>query len=338
MLECLRFIYGDSGIEVAIERFDDVSFEKDGDAIELLQTKHHIKKQGDLTDTSADLWKTLRVWSEAAKNDPGLPTRTRFALITTGEAPKGSAASFLRPAGQPPTERDPDKAELLLLKAAASSTNLALKSAFEAFQSLAPEMRRTLLDAIEVLDRAPVLIELDAQIEDRLKLLAPRGKHAAARELLEGWWWPRIFKALQTSGTIAITELEAKIDDIREMMRRDALPVDIDDAEPAAEELDALDEMTFVRQLRSVGTGANRIQFAKRDFYRAFTHRSKWTRLNLLFDGEMRLFEKTLVEEWQPRFHKMCEDLDGADADAVLHAGQECTIGSRRRRGFRSGA
>ena len=186
LLECLRFVYGESGIEVAIERFDDVSFEKEGEALELLQTKHHIKQRGDLTDTSTDLWRTLRVWTEATKGAPSLPSRTRFALITTSAAPEGSAASFLRPSGDQPSERDPDKAEALLITAAAASTNLALKPAFEAFLSLAPEMRRALLSAVEVLDHAPVLVELEAKLEEMLKLLAPRGKHTAARELLEG--------------------------------------------------------------------------------------------------------------------------------------------------------
>lgn len=324
LLECLRYIYGESGVEVAIERFDDVSFEKDGDALELLQTKHHIARRGDLTDASADLWKTLRVWAEAVKADPSLPGRTRFGLITTGAAPEGSAASFLRPAGQPPVARDPEKAEALLIAAAAISTNAVLKQAFNAFQSLAPEMRRALVSAVEVLDRAPVLADLGSEIEKELKALAPRGKHAAARELLEGWWWPRIFKALQAGETIPITELEAKIDDIREMMKRDALPVDMEGAEPPSEDLAAFDEMIFVRQLRSVGTGDNRIQFAKRDYYRAFTQRSKWARLNLLFDGEMSRFEKTLVEEWEPRFYKMCDDLgDESDAMVVQRAGHE---------------
>jgi hypothetical protein len=185
-------------------------------------------------------------------------------------------------------------------------------------------MRRVLLSAIEVLDRAPVLVELEAVIEDRIIALAPRGKHAAARELLEGWWWPRIFKALQSNGTIPITELEAKIDDIRELMKRDSLPVDMDQAEPPPEELQAFEEMVFVRQLRSVGTGNNRIQFAKRDYYRAFTQRSKWARLNLLFDGEISRFEKTLIEEWEPRFHRMCDDLNGNDdAQVVRQAGQD---------------
>jgi len=41
---CLKFAYADSGIEVAIEKLDDVSFEKEGGALELLQTKHHVNR------------------------------------------------------------------------------------------------------------------------------------------------------------------------------------------------------------------------------------------------------------------------------------------------------
>jgi len=321
LFEALRLVYGDESIDVAIERFDDVSFEKEGKPLELLQTKHHINKVGDLTDTSVDLWKTLRVWSEATKANPSMPGRTRLVLITTGQAPLSSAASYLRPNG----ERDVDKAEALLVAAAQKSENQSLKDAFLAFQKLAPEMRTLLLSAVEILDHAPVLTELEVAIEDRLKLIAPRRKTAIARELLEGWWWPRICKALQEGGgVISILELEAKLDDIRDAMKRDALPTDMEHVDPLDSELEALSEMRFVRQLRTVGVGNNRIQYAKRDYYRAFTQRSQWTRQNLLFDGEVALFEKTLVEEWQPRFAVMCDNLDGATDDtAIRQAGQD---------------
>jgi hypothetical protein len=96
-------------------------------------------------------------------------------------------------------------------------------------------------------------------------------KSSLARELLEGWWWPRICHALQEGGgTISILELEAKLDDIREAMKRDALPLDMEQVDPPESELTALDELTFVRQLRTVGIGSNRLQYAKRDYYRAF--------------------------------------------------------------------
>jgi len=86
--------------------------------------------------------------------------------------------------------------------------------------------------------------------------------------------------------------------------------------DPPQSELDALEEMPFVRQLHTFGIGANRLQFAKRDYCRAFTQRSRWTRQSLLFDGEVSRFEKTLIEEWEPRFNHMCDGLSvNADWD-----------------------
>jgi hypothetical protein len=324
LFEALKFAYADSGIEIAVERLDDVSFECNGTPLELLQTKHHFSKIAELTDYCADLWKTIRIWSERIKLDPTLASRTRFALITTGVAPKGSAASLLR-VQTGTTNRDPDTATARLVSSAEASNNAALQSAFNAFLSLAPEMRKSLVSAIDVLDRSPSLVDLQPLIEDRLKMIAPRGKQQLAREYLEGWWWGRICKALQepSVGSVSVLEVEAKLDDIRDVMKRDALPVEMEDANPREGELEAFDEMTFVRQLRLIRLGAARIEFAKRDFYRASTQRSRWTRENLLFDGEVSTFETRLVEEWQPRFHAMCEDLAPDAEDFAIHkAGQ----------------
>jgi hypothetical protein len=127
LAECLRYAYSDSSVEISIERLDDVSFEKNGAPLELLQTKHHLKKAGDLSDGSVDLWKTLRVWAEAVSDDPSLPGRTRFVLITTAKAPDGSAAAHLRPAGAGPTARDPEVADQLLMTAADGSANQSLR-------------------------------------------------------------------------------------------------------------------------------------------------------------------------------------------------------------------
>ena len=324
LAEALRYAYVDSGIEIAVEKLDDVSFEKDGSPVELLQTKHHLKKSGDLTDGSVDLWKTLRIWAEAAKADPSLPGRTRFALITTAQASTMSAASYLRPADA--GGRDPAKAEAMLMEAAKASKNASLAKAIAAFTALTPEMRKALVTAIEIIDGAPLIADMEALIEERLRMIAPRGKAALAREQLEGWWWPRICAALQaqTPSTIPVFEIEQKLDDIRDALKRDALPFDMEHVDPPQKELDTLDEMRFVRQLQSIGIGATRLQYAKRDFYRASVQRSQWARQNLLFDGEVGRFEKTLIEEWQPRFAQMCDGLTTGCQDAALReAGQK---------------
>ena len=79
--------------------------------------------------------------------------------------------------------------------------------------------------------------------------------------------------------------------------------------------------MRFVRQLQSIGIGGSRLQYAKRDFYRASTQRSQWARQNLLFDGEVGRFERTLIEEWQPRFTQMSDRLAGVRQKAALREG-----------------
>ena len=326
LAECLRYAYSDSSVEIAIERLDDVSFEKDGAPLELLQTKHHLKKAGDLTDSSVDLWKTLRVWAEAVGRDPSLPGRTRLLLITTAKAPDGSAASLLRPAGAGLTGRDPLAADALLMVAADASSNQSLQSAIVAFKGLSPAIRHELVSVIEVLDCAVLISDLGASIEERLKMMAPRGKVALAREHLEGWWWPRVCAALQaeTPGTISVLEVEQKLDDIRDGLKRDALPLEMEHVIPSAEVLASFDEMRFVKQLQSVGIVGLRLEYAKRDFYRASAQRSRWARESLLFDDEVGLFEKRLIEEWQPRFAQMCDSLEaGCDATTLRYFGQK---------------
>src|SRR5690606_12856027 len=129
------------------------------------------------------------------------------------------------------------------------------KKAVIAFTALTPAIRKELVSAIEILDGMPLIADLGTVIEDRLRMIAPRGKLALAREQLEGWWWPRICGALraETPQAIPVLEVEQKLDDIRDSLKRDALPLDMEDIEPSTEELGSLDDMRFVRQLRSVG-------------------------------------------------------------------------------------
>lgn len=142
-------------VEVAIEHLDDISFEANGEPLELIQTKHHIDREAEITDYSPDIWKTLRVWAVEAAQDPSLPLKTKLVLITTGSAPDDSAANLLRPAAAYPTgeKRDPVAAEKRLALVAVSSANQSLKPAFTAFMALSEKMRVSLLSAVEILDQ-----------------------------------------------------------------------------------------------------------------------------------------------------------------------------------------
>ena len=68
---------------ISVEKFDDVSFEANGEPTDLIQTKHHIQKAGDLSDASVDLWKTIGIWIKRVAEDIEAPFRTSptFAFL-----------------------------------------------------------------------------------------------------------------------------------------------------------------------------------------------------------------------------------------------------------------
>ena len=81
LLAGLRATLDSPQLEISIEKFDDIAFEADGNAIELIQTKHHIANRGNLTDGSTDLWKTLLIWSKLVAKNPDASFRTRYVLL-----------------------------------------------------------------------------------------------------------------------------------------------------------------------------------------------------------------------------------------------------------------
>ena len=62
----------------------------------MIQIKHRLRKGGDLSDTSTDLWRTIKSWIDAVNGNPQLVQTTRFLIITTATAPEGSAASKMK--------------------------------------------------------------------------------------------------------------------------------------------------------------------------------------------------------------------------------------------------
>jgi hypothetical protein len=136
-------------------------------------------------------------------------------------------------------------------------------------------------------------------------------------ERLEGWWFGRIVTALADGNvSIPVSALETKIDEIRESLADNALPVDFQNAQPPSQIIDACDQRPFVQQLRLIKVGDRRIEMAVRDYYRASEQRSRWAREDLLVDGELGDYDIQLCEAWEPRFDRMkaglgddCEDV-----------------------------
>ena len=319
LLDALRRLSGGDRICIGIETLDDVVFATDGSAVDVLQTKHHINAHASLTDASPDLWKTLRIWIEGQTNGT-IPQDAQFFLITTALCGNGTAAAYLRPDG-----RDEKKALEHLVATASTSTNETNTPAYQAFSSLDVDARTRLMKSVTVLDGSPSIGHLDEQLREAVFFAVERAFLNSYLQRLEGWWYGRVVSHLLNSaaGPILGEELEAEASRIRAQFKDDSLPVD-DDIMRASIDASGYLDRPFVEQLNLIGVNQNRIFHAIRNYYRAFEHRSRWLREDLLYVGDLDRYEDRLVEEWDLLFEQMRDELgDDAAEDAKTRAAQD---------------
>ena len=131
-----------SDFQISIEKFDDVAFSKDGLPKQLIQLKHHVQRQGNLTDGSTDLWRTLKVWMDVVSESPDIIDETEFLIVTTAIAPENSAASYLKKDQKRNVEGAYEKLRNICLK----SENKEHKKYYEAFLKMDENTLKCILD------------------------------------------------------------------------------------------------------------------------------------------------------------------------------------------------
>lgn len=319
LLVGLRAVPDTPQLLISIEKFDDVAFEANGEPTELIQTKHHIGKSSDLSDTSVDLWKTIAVWLDKLARDIEAPFRMRFVLLTTSQAADISAAALLRM-----RDRDEAAADYLLMAAAKSSKNQKLVDTCAAYAATAQHLRLSLLRSVMILDGSPNIIDVHEEISRELHHAAPRERLDKLVERLEGWWFGSVIRALSGAAPpeIPVLAIEQRVDELREEFKRDALPVDFRASVPPESIVAEMDKRPFVHQLRRIEIGPKRIEYAIRDYYRASEQRSRWAREDLLIDGELEHYELELTEAWEPRHASIVEEAESGTAEQKVSLGQ----------------
>jgi hypothetical protein len=170
---------------ISIEKLDDVAFDEDGEPTQLLQLKHHVINTASLTDSSTDLWKTLRVWATAVIEGSLDLTSVVLSLVTTAHAPADSAASMLRDG----IGRNENSALQKLHIAGQASSNAVVERAYAAFQRLTPEAQQMLINRIQVLDLAPDILRARELLERELLISTRPQFLTGLTERLEGWWF-----------------------------------------------------------------------------------------------------------------------------------------------------
>lgn len=300
---------------VSVETLDDVTFETvGGEPVELLQTKHHRSATASLSDASVDLWKTLRIWFETQSAEA--PQTASLILVTTATASEASAASHLRI-----EPRNVEAARERLDATAASSTNQENRRAYEAYLKATPSQKMAVLERVVVIDAAPNIEDLDVALRAEVYWAVEKKYLAVFLERLEGWWQRRVLGQL-TGGSeqrIGSVELEARMSDLREQFKQEALPIEDELLDLILDEATAASysTFTFVRQLELVKLRKSRIRIAIQDYYKAAAQRSRWMRDELVERIDLTRYELRLVDEWTRVFEAMRDEIGETAADSV---------------------
>ena len=308
LLEALKKIKRQNTFSVYIESLDDVVFETGSDVVEILQTKHHYGNATNLTDASPDLWKTIRIWCDLYK-DRQAGQDTFFFLVTTASTSRNSIADHLSSG----SNRNVANAIALLNSIAYSSTSTENTQAYEAFRALSNEEKNDLFGSIYIFDSNPTLPNIDKDIRQELFFAVEVKYLDAFMKRFEGWWFRRVIRQISKSEVepILSEEISEELSHIREQFKAENLPID-DDILSLVVNSEDFQDKTFVQQLQLINLGDKRILFAIRDYFRAFTQRSRWLREDLLYVGELGRYERRLLEEWELHFESMREDLGDA--------------------------
>jgi hypothetical protein len=309
------------GLTLALELLDDIQFDEYGSAKELIQTKHRLDSQGDLSDASVDLWRTINAWISALEelSSDEVPALT---LITTGVAPEASAASYLRD----DENRDAARAQRDLERAAASSTNQTTARWRARFAQLSATRRAQLVRAITVADAALTIGEIDEKLKAALYWVLPSAARAdAVVDHVKGWWLGIAIRLLRRDiPALAGTDMLHAIQDIRDQFGPENLPRDPDLPDPDEATVAGFQGRVFVSQLEDIAATQEQLAVAIRDYYRAFTQRSRWLRRELLGIGEIDRFEERLVDEWRFVFANLTAELPhGADEADKQRCGRQ---------------
>lgn len=319
LVSSLQRLKGGEDFSTYLETLDDVVITPSGSSPNLLQLKHHKDGGANLTDASPDLWKSLRVWIKGHA-DGSIPTDAKLYLMTTSRVSNSSSVIHLT------TEnRNEEEAIKGLEATATTSTNKTNLEAYQLFSNLSRAEKLALASSIQVLPESPNIsdIEQTLRIEAGIWTRTQHVNHFSQQ--LEGWWYRRVEKQLETTNTPPITsrEIDLKIQDLRDQYTSDNLPLDEDIISGTIEE-DSYENRIFVQQARLAGIGSKRIIRAIQDYYRAYTQRSVWIREDLLNIDELDKYELILREEWELEFDRLADDMgDEAAEDARQQAAKD---------------
>lgn len=306
---------------IIIENLDDIEFRSNIDALKLIQTKHHIKSQGSISDRSSDLWKTIRIWAERIVNDEVKLDNVIFSLVTTSTAFENSIASKLRVENRNTQEAlstIQKIAEEGYINAQKRQNNPELKKhenedAYIAFYKLDKNTQKKFISKIYICDSSSTIEYIVSNIEKKLQYACNSSDRKYFAEKLTGWWIIRVITSLLDKKQEQITkfELDDKIEEFKEEFKRGSLPIDYENEfNDISEDNLTHNEKIFIEQLKTIKVTPKTISDAICDYYRAYNQRGLWVRKSKILNSHLEEYDKRLTNEWSREFENMISNID----------------------------
>lgn len=306
---------------ISIEKLDDIAFHENPSsadvAKQLLQVKHHVNRAGGLGDSSPDIWKTIRIWSEAVTKNQIDLDHASLCLLTTTTPTNRNAIRHLSPNA---AQRKPEEARSKLEQAGGASTSDTIKQAFGVYMGLSESQRIKLFNAMFLLDTSLMAVDLQKAIGNAVRHAVEPQHRLAFVERLQGWWYQRVVVHLSAAANqlIPVLAIQQQVHELRGHFQRDCLPDDLFKEPLPPEATPTQDDRMFVLQLLLIGLTQQRLRIAQEDHYRAFTQRSRWVKDNLIGMDDLSNFESRLVDSWKLKFFIMKDAVEAGSDDVRM--------------------
>ncbi|WP_299248003.1 ABC-three component system protein [uncultured Lacinutrix sp.] len=306
---------------IRIECLDDIDIIDD--SLDLIQTKLHIKSVANLSNSSPDFWKSLRVWADNIEKERIDLDNTTFTLVTTANI---SESSFLNYFSETKNKNETlfTESEILdkLISVAENSTSATNKKGYELFLSLPKENQLKLINNISIIDASMCVDDLLEEIKHELRFTVFTDKLPQLTDRVIGNWMVFGVKHLTNRiPEITYKQLHSIILDISNSFKEENLPNDfLDEIKVTDEEAKSLGTKTFIKQLELISfkTTSRLVKNAISDFRRAYEQRSRWIREQLININEEEAYEKELVDKWNSLFAVLEDKCDGIKDDEEL--------------------
>lgn len=305
---------------LSFECLDDISIENEEET-DLYQLKLHVST-AQLTDRSADFWKTIRVWSEGIADGTYIPERTIFTLITTANK---SADTFISKFGSN-EKKDLENILTVMETISLETDNATNEKGYNAFIALSEDQKKTLIKNIRIADADLSIEETMSALCKRLELSAPSKFLDKFVDGVMGWWFIETVKMLasKTNNPLSRESVKNQITTLRDQLREDALPDDFFSEENVSDSVlkESLSE-TYVKQLGLVDATDREKRAAINDYQKAYGQRSKWLRDGRVTQDDYDKFDAELRYDWKSRFELMQDITENKSEDDCTRVGHE---------------